>query len=149
MCDEYTYISKYVHLDIRCTSGVASYGKGGGGYLIAQHSRRREDSNFVDNCWHLCAQWCIADGSKLCVWQNPFCSEISSKRFLLLGKNLKQEKMCCHLKWLDFCRLSFLQQCLLWHFWLWSFQGRDTKLDRFLAKNQLYSNEITKFWELE
>jgi hypothetical protein len=28
---------------------------------------------------------------------------------------------------------------------LWSFQGRDTKLERFLAKNQLYSNEITKF----
>ena len=34
---------------------------------------------------------------------------------------------------------------LLWHFRLWSFQGRDTKLERFLAKNQLYSNEITKF----
>ena len=33
----------------------------------------------------------------------------------------------------------------LWHFRLWSFQGRDTKLERFLAKNQLYSNEITKF----
>ena len=28
---------------------------------------------------------------------------------------------------------------------LWSFYGRDTKLERFLAKNQLYSNEITKF----
>ena len=39
--------------------------------------------------------------------------------------------------------------CKLWHSWLWSFQGRDTKLERFLAKNQLYSNEITKFWELE
>ena len=33
----------------------------------------------------------------------------------------------------------------LWHFRLWSFQGRDTKLERFLAKNQVYSNEITKF----
>ena len=33
----------------------------------------------------------------------------------------------------------------LWHSLLWSFQGRDTKLERFLAKNQLYSNEITKF----
>ena len=33
----------------------------------------------------------------------------------------------------------------VWHFRLWSFQGRDTKLERFLAKNQLYSNEITKF----
>ena len=29
------------------------------------------------------------------------------------------------------------------------FQGRDTKLEMFLAKNQLYSNEITKFWKLE
>ena len=37
----------------------------------------------------------------------------------------------------------------IWHFQLWSFQGRDTKLERFLTKNQLYSNEITKFWELE
>jgi len=36
-------------------------------------------------------------------------------------------------------------QHTLWHFRLWSFQGRDTKLERFLAKNQLYSNEITKF----
>ena len=35
--------------------------------------------------------------------------------------------------------------CKLWHYRLWSFQGRDTKLERFLAKNQLYSNEITKF----
>ena len=35
--------------------------------------------------------------------------------------------------------------CLLWHFRLWSFQGRDTKLERFLAKNQLCLNEITKF----
>ena len=34
---------------------------------------------------------------------------------------------------------------ILWHYRLWSFQGRDTKLERFLAKNQLYSNEITKF----
>ena len=37
----------------------------------------------------------------------------------------------------------------LWHSRLWSFLGRDTKLERFLAKNQLYSNEITKFWKLE
>ena len=26
---------------------------------------------------------------------------------------------------------------------------KETKLERFLAKNQLYSNEITKFWKLE
>ena len=40
------------------------------------------------------------------------------------------------------------QMCLLWHSRLWSFQGRDTKFERFLAKNQLYSNEITKFGEI-
>ena len=39
-------------------------------------------------------------------------------------------------------------QYILWHSQLWSFQGMDTKLERFLAKNQLYSNEIT-FEELE
>ena len=36
-------------------------------------------------------------------------------------------------------------QSAIWHFRLWSFQGRDTKLERFLAENQLYSNELTKF----
>ena len=29
-----------------------------------------------------------------------------------------------------------LPNCSLWHYRLWSFQGRDTKLERFLAKNQ-------------
>ena len=38
-----------------------------------------------------------------------------------------------------------LMASLLWHSRLWSFQERDTKLERFLAKNQLYSDEITKF----
>ena len=33
----------------------------------------------------------------------------------------------------------------VWQYRLWSFQGRDTKLERFWAKNQLYSNKITKF----
>ena len=27
------------------------------------------------------------------------------------------------------------EQYRLWQYWLWSFQGRDTKLERFLAKN--------------
>ena len=27
--------------------------------------------------------------------------------------------------------------CLLWQYRLWSFQGRDTKFERFLTKNQL------------
>ena len=29
------------------------------------------------------------------------------------------------------------QVCTIWQYWLWSFQGRDTELERFLAKNQL------------
>ena len=32
-----------------------------------------------------------------------------------------------------------------WQYRLWSFQGRGTKLERFLAKNQLQSNEIIEF----
>ena len=35
-----------------------------------------------------------------------------------------------------FCHL------ILWQYRFWSFQERDTKLERFLAKNQLKSNEI-------
>ena len=30
----------------------------------------------------------------------------------------------------------------LWQYRLWSFQGKDTKLESFLPKNQLQSNEI-------
>ena len=35
------------------------------------------------------------------------------------------------------CELLCHCVCLLWHYRLWSFQGRDTKLERFLQKNQL------------
>ena len=35
--------------------------------------------------------------------------------------------------------------CSIWKYRLLSFQGKDTKLEMFLAKNQLYSNEIAKF----
>ena len=38
---------------------------------------------------------------------------------------------------------------ILWQCRVWRLQGRDTKLERFLAKNQLESNEIIEFWELE
>ena len=34
---------------------------------------------------------------------------------------------------------------VVWQYRLWSFQVRDTKLERFLAKNQLESNEIIEF----
>ena len=36
----------------------------------------------------------------------------------------------------------------LWQYRLWRFQGRDTKLQRFLAKTQLQSNEIIEFCKL-
>ena len=42
-----------------------------------------------------------------------------------------------------------MQHYTLWQYRLWSFQGRDTNLERFLVKNQLLSNEIIEFWELE
>ena len=40
---------------------------------------------------------------------------------------------------------AFIVLCAVWHYRLWSFQGRDTKLERFLHKNQLQSNEIIEF----
>ena len=35
--------------------------------------------------------------------------------------------------------------CTLWHYGLWSFQTWDTKLDRFLTKNQHNAKEIIEF----
>ena len=40
--------------------------------------------------------------------------------------------------------LASLALCTLWQYRLWILQARNTKLERFLAKNQLYSTEITK-----
>jgi hypothetical protein len=45
-------------------------------------------------------------------------------------------------------RVSMELLCWLWHSRLWSFQGRDTELQSFLAINQLYSNEIIEFSKL-
>ena len=39
-------------------------------------------------------------------------------------------------------KLDPIEAGSLWQYRLWSFQGRDTKLERFVAKNQLMSNEI-------
>jgi len=44
-----------------------------------------------------------------------------------------------------FLFLHCVSDVCIWHSRLWSFQGRDTNLERFLAKNQLYPNETTKF----
>ena len=52
---------------------------------------------------------------------------------LFLGLNLEINKRTCE----------------IWQCRSWSIQGKDTKLESFLAKNQLQSNEITKFGELE
>ena len=40
--------------------------------------------------------------------------------------------------------LAFLckRWATLWHYRLWSFQGKDTKLERFLAKNQCTQKEF-------
>ena len=45
-----------------------------------------------------------------------------------------------------------LQNCStpkVWQYRLWSFHGRYSKLERFLVKNQLHSDEIIDFLELE
>ena len=39
-------------------------------------------------------------------------------------------------------QVQYLYKCRLWQYRLWSFQGKDTKLKRFLAKHQLLTNEI-------
>ena len=45
-------------------------------------------------------------------------------------------------------KLDSLYILPLWQYWLWSLQGRDTKLESFMAKNQLWSNEIIEFCAL-
>ena len=51
--------------------------------------------------------------------------------------------------WPDEYLVPFHNDCQatwqLWQYGLLSFQGGDLKLEIFLAKHQLYSNEITKF----
>ena len=39
-------------------------------------------------------------------------------------------------------QVQYLHKCRLWQYRLWSFQGRDTKFEMFLAKHQLLTNEI-------
>ena len=48
--------------------------------------------------------------------------------------NTIQEYLC---QYVD-CRYT------VWQYGLWSFQGRDTKLERFLAKNQLKSSSLAE-----
>ena len=33
----------------------------------------------------------------------------------------------------------------VWHYWLWSFKSRDTKLERFLSKNQHTQSKLLNF----
>ena len=37
----------------------------------------------------------------------------------------------------------------VWHYRLWSFKTRDTKLERFLHKNQHTQRKFFEFWELD
>ena len=41
--------------------------------------------------------------------------------------------------------MGFNGPCTVWQYRLRSNQGRDTRLERFLAKNQIQSNEIIEF----
>ena len=52
------------------------------------------------------------------------------------------------------CKVEVFQSlpCLgwrLWHYRLWSFKSRDTKLERFLPKNQHTQRKLIEFWELD
>ena len=63
-------------------------------------------------------------------------SKATDMSYIVQAKVSKQHK-------LQFIAIYRHQQVLQYR--LWSFQGGDIKLERFLAKSQLYSNEITKF----
>ena len=45
----------------------------------------------------------------------------------------KDKALCC------------IRQCRLWQYGLWSFQTGDTKLERFLPKNQLTQRKLLNF----
>ena len=71
-----------------------------------------------------------------CVFNTP-----TESRIIIFNHNhgLTNKKSCVNqLPLLNWINLNSVALCgpLLWHFRLWSFQGRDTKLERFLAKNQ-------------
>jgi hypothetical protein len=40
---------------------------------------------------------------------------------------------------------KIISEWAIWKYRLWNFQGRDTKLERVLAKNQLLLNEFIEF----
>ena len=120
---------------------------------------RQSAKNVQCTCTSICFSYiflkCTAKPSQLTQWrkiQNEVTlffawSGVQDQRSLLAYR-----KACLQISKLfnkDKMMRSHFVFCLLWHSRLWSFQGKDTKLERFLAKNQLYSNEITKFWKLE
>ena len=47
------------------------------------------------------------------------------------------------------CFFPFALELVLWQYRLRSFQERNTKLERLLPENELLSNEIIEFRELE
>jgi hypothetical protein len=40
---------------------------------------------------------------------------------------------------------KLVEKCTLWHYRLWSFKTRDTKLERFLHKNQHTQRKLLNF----
>ena len=70
------------------------------------------------------------------------------------------DEISCHAKCTCHRVLDEISCCAIWWYWLLSFQGRDTKLERFLDKKQYcprtlfhfvnwHSGEWSKIWHLE
>jgi hypothetical protein len=76
-----------------------------------------------------------------------FCSSIQPQHTVGgLHTNLNHEKsyyfiVCSALTW----GCSTGDPCLVWQYGLWSFQPGDTKLERFLPKNQLTQRKLLNF----
>ena len=45
----------------------------------------------------------------------------------------------------DLIHVNNWQDCIIWQYWLWSFQTEDTILDRFLPKNQHTQRKLLNF----
>ena len=106
---------------------------------------RHESQSLRKNALHI-------DVMRKTIYNMPFFGKVIYKEDKNLYENYRRILNYFVYPWEIICKnrvIYDVSQCKLWHSRLWSFQGRDTKLERFLAKNQLYSNEITKFWKLE
>ena len=68
-------------------------------------------------------------------------------------KRVKWNRFCATTKKVPrlFISTNLIRMLVIWQYRLCSFQGRDTKLERLLAKNQLYVVKwnLMEFWEIE